>query len=482
LSSTSRTKSEIEAKAKIITPITNSNSISNSKSNINIIINSSTPRNRNNNNFIPTPKSIKLEKYIETVASGNSVTAYDYERRLSYFAFFVDRKYNLSLDELVAKIRNDNDDSDDSSDDANSIDVYELLSSYVTYMQNRKEGNVPSPISLKYWVSTVRNFLEYWDIEISQRKLKLKVRMPRVIRQSKEALTKEDIVNILNACSDIKLKTYCMFLAATGCRASEALSIRLCDIEFDSSPAKAFIRGEYTKTRTDRYVLLTSELVDQLNKWLEFKYRRRRVWHLNKEGKSTTEIRSPDRTKRTNDLVFSTSITKQISEQSIEYIYSTLVTAFQKTLDRMGGIYASYEDVSINNTYSRHRLTLHSFRRWVKSVISDLGYSDFSEWFIGHAGSTYYRKSENERAELFRKVESYLTYLDYATFERKGADIQSKVDMLERENALLRQHDTTQEIKNKEIVALVSDQITELNKKVDRLEQENLKLRKESTT
>jgi len=154
-----------------------------------------------------------------------------------------------------------------------------------------------------------------------------------------------------------------MFLAATGCRSSEALSIRLCDIEFNSSPAKAFIRGEYTKTRTDRYVLLTSELVDQLNKWLDFKYRRRRVWHLNREGKSTTEIRSPDRTKRTNDLVFSTSITKQISEHSIEYIYSTLVTAFQKTLDRMGGIYASYEDASINNTYRRHRLTLHSFRR-----------------------------------------------------------------------------------------------------------------------
>ena len=48
-----------------------------------------------------------------------------------------------------------------------------------------------------------------------------------------QALTKEDIINILNACSDIRLKTYVMLLAATGMRASEALSIRLadCDVE-----------------------------------------------------------------------------------------------------------------------------------------------------------------------------------------------------------------------------------------------------------
>jgi integrase len=157
--------------------------------------------------------------------------------------------------------------------------------------------------------------LESFDVEISPRKFKLKVRMPRVIRQSKEALIKEGIVNILNACSEIKLKTYCMFLAATGCRASEALSIRLCDLDFSdtpSTPAKVFIRGEFTKTKTDRYVFLTRELVEQLNKWLDFKYRTRRVSYIDKKtGKSVTETRSPDRTKRINDLVFASSITKE---------------------------------------------------------------------------------------------------------------------------------------------------------------------------
>jgi integrase len=77
-------------------------------------------------------------------------------------------------------------------------------------------------------------------------------------------LSKEDIIDILNACSDIRLKSYILLLAATGMRATEALSIRIKDLDLKSSPAKLFVRGEYTKTRTDRIVFLT-EVTHQLN-------------------------------------------------------------------------------------------------------------------------------------------------------------------------------------------------------------------------
>jgi hypothetical protein len=60
-----------------------------------------------------------------------------------------------------------------------------------------------------------------------------------------------------------------------------------------------------------------------------------------------------------------------------------------------------------------------------------LGYSDFSEYFIGHNGSTYWRKKESEKAELFKKIEPYLTFLNIHQLERQGADIQSKVEELE---------------------------------------------------
>ena len=51
-----------------------------------------------------------------------------------------------------------------------------------------------------------------------------------------------------------------MLLAATGMRAGEALSIRIKDLDFDSNPSKLFVRGEYTKTRTDRIIFLTDEV------------------------------------------------------------------------------------------------------------------------------------------------------------------------------------------------------------------------------
>jgi integrase len=357
---------------------------------------------------------------------------------MASFASFVNQKYNLSLDEVVKQLQ------------SGKIDIYDLLSSYVAFIQ--KKDNVLSPLSIKALVSA--------------RKLKLKVRMPRAVRQFKEALTKEDIVNILNACSDIKLKTYCMFLAATGCRAAEAASTRLRDFDFNCDPPKVFIRGEYTKTRADRDVFLTKELVDQIGRWLNFKYRIRRVCIFDKKrGKWVLETRSPDRTKRMNDLVFSSSTTKDHRRISVKYLYNTLVASFEKTLDRMGGVYAQYEDTPENNSYHRHLFSLHTFRRWAKSTISDLGYSDFSEYYIGHAGSTYYRKSEKEKANLFRKIESSLTFLDFLSLERKGADVQSKIEVLEQENFTLRQRDSV----NADAIQNLSDQLIKVMAEVQEL-------------
>ncbi len=94
-----------------------------------------------------------------------------------------------------------------------------------------------------------------------------------------------------------------MLLAATGMRAGEALSIRVKDLDFDSNPSKLSIRGEYTKTRTDRTIFLTDEGAHQLKSWLDYKYRTRRVCYKDKQdGKTISVYRSP--TMINTDLVF----------------------------------------------------------------------------------------------------------------------------------------------------------------------------------
>jgi len=119
-----------------------------------------------------------------------------------------------------------------------------------------------------------------------------------------------------------------------------------------------------------------------------------------------------------------------------------------------------------DNNERRRQITLHSFRRFVKSTISDLGYSDYSEWFIGHSGSTYYRKKDSDKIEIFRKIEPYLTFLNVYQLERQGADIQTKIEELEFVNQSLRERDKTKD----DSISMLADQILTLTERLKMLE------------
>jgi integrase len=392
-----------------------------------------------------------LDKYIRNVRAMSKSTAYEYYLRLHNFEGFVSKEYGLTIDRILKKITD------------GSEDPYDILSNYIVYLQ---ETYSISSVTLKQRVVTAKNFFEYSDIDISPRKFKLKVRLPKVVKQYKEALGKQDIIEILNVCSEIRLKTYVMLLAATGMRALEALSVRICDVEFEADPVKIFVRGEYTKTKTDRFVYLTNEAANQLKNWLQYKYRTRRVCHRDVKNDSTiTEFRTP--AKNNTDLIFSV-----YGSENPEWIYNNLNTEFGKTMDRDGKGYTSNKETKSNSRskgrYRHRQITFHSFRRHVKTTISDLGYQDYSEWFISHSASTYWRKKESEKAEIFKKIEPYLTYLDYPTLERKGADVQAKVEYLEQENQTLRHSDQLKE----DALAALSDQVMKLMVEVQELKRQ----------
>ncbi|MPZ05722.1 MAG: tyrosine-type recombinase/integrase [Nitrososphaeraceae archaeon] len=352
-------------------------------------------------------------KYINNVKSMSNSTAQEYKNRLHDFAKFVYKTYQCNIDNLIHKILNY-----DNQNKETNLNPYDVLSSYAAYLT----GTI-APITIKQRVVTAKNFFEYCDIEVSVRKFKFKVKLPRAVQKEKKALSKSDVTDILNTCSNVRLKTYVMLLAATGMRASEVISVRICDLDLDSIPPKLYVRGEYTKTRSDRTVLLTQEIAKQLRNWLEYKFRKRRVsFYDKKAGKSTSEYRTPP--KIDNDLVFSMNASSQgYLSVSIRSMYVELASIFGNTLDRMG---RGQREESVGAQH--RRITLHSFRRYVYSTISDLGYSDYANFFIGHSGSTYYRKSEKEKIEIFKKIEPYLTFLDYGELERKGADIISQLE------------------------------------------------------
>jgi hypothetical protein len=59
----------------------------------------------------------------------------------------------------------------------------------------------------------------------------------------------------------------------------------------------------------------------------------------------------------------------------------------------------------------RRKITLHSFRRFCKSVISNQVNQDYSEWFLGHSKSPYYTIKESERKGIYAaKCMKYLKF------------------------------------------------------------------------
>ena len=143
-----------------------------------------------------------VRDYFENLNIMNKSTAEQYLSRLNIFSAFLDKEYNgLTIDNIVNKIKD------------GTIDPYSILSRYSAYLKN---CNI-STITIKQRVVTVKNFFEYCDIDVSPRKFKIKVRLPKAVKKNKEAISKEDVIDILNQCSDIRLKTYVMLLQQLEC-------------------------------------------------------------------------------------------------------------------------------------------------------------------------------------------------------------------------------------------------------------------------
>jgi hypothetical protein len=82
----------------------------------------------------------------------------------------------LTVDEIATKVRK------------GSEDPYTIIRNYAAFLQ---QFNNISNSTLKYRIVTLKNFLELYDVDISPRKFKLKVKLPKVVRKTKEALSKE---------------------------------------------------------------------------------------------------------------------------------------------------------------------------------------------------------------------------------------------------------------------------------------------------
>jgi hypothetical protein len=302
--------------------------------------------------------------------------------------------------------------------------------------ENKLTANV-----IRARVKTVRKFFRFNKISIPVEDFNELVPLPRKEQPTKKGIDKTDVARYLNACKSIQLKTALHVIATNGPRPIEPCAVRECDVNLDSDPATITYRAEYSKMRVARTRPLTREAANQLRLWDTFKYRTRWTTIIEENGNYVRKFAAPKRNPH-NLLLSMPHLNGR--KATPEGLYDHFSEAFAELVDTVDGDDNSGDGGSGigrngRRVGERRKVTLKTFRDFVKSTISDMGYSDFSEWMIGHAGSTYYQKSEKERMEVFRKLEPYLTYLDVASLEAKGADVESKTQQVMAENLSLKQ-------------------------------------------
>jgi integrase len=326
------------------------------------------------------------------------------------------------------------------------IDVYSLLNEFIQHLFKLNGERKLSQSSINNYLASVRSYLQNYDIEISTWKFKHKVRIPKTPLGEEQPIDASDIRKILKATNNRRLKAYLLVLASSGLRATEAITLRIKDFDFESIPTRIHVRSEFSKTRVERFVYISNEATEAVKQWIDFKYRKR-------DYESELRVKSPD------DVVF--TIKKQLIRPG--GVYVKIFVEFNRILKTVG-----LEERK--DGMKRRKITLHSFRRFVYTMISDQVGKNYAEHWLGHATSEYHVKKEDQKRELyFTKCMKYLTFLDFEQLETTGKNIELKLEEKDRELAYLRH--TGRE--NKELMTEMSDRLIKLTQQVEELQRKS---------
>jgi integrase len=344
----------------------------------------------------------KVAEFLRAAARNSERTGNTYSFALKHFSKFLDDRYGYptTIGNITIKIKE-------------GLDVYVLLDSFVSYLMSlpKKLTNT----SIISYVGAIRSYLQHYDVEIIPYKLKHRVHMPKEYHEEKQAIDRQDIREMLKACTNRRLKAYLYVLGSGGMRANEALALRIQDVNLSESPTKVHIRKE-NKTKRPRDIFISDEATRELRKWIDYKYSRRR------EGtKMVTHEKSDDHLIFTLEFNDSTKSTM---------LYSKINEAFHQVLKSVG-----QDEIKEDSHSYRRKITLNSFRRFVRTTLSDQVSSDYAEWFIGHAKSSYWTKKPEEKKQIYvDKCMKSLTFLDFSGLETRTKNIETQVQILTEAN------------------------------------------------
>jgi len=331
------------------------------------------------------------------------------------FRIFLKEKYNCNEVQLAFRIQN------------KEFDVYEILSEYVIFLDKKSI----KPKTIRLWLTIVKGYYTYMGIDVFAEKCKQRVKLPKIKRLKKEALTKEILIKLLHNL-DPKLQSAVLVALSSGLRVGEITGLTLPDIEFNAEPVKINVRAETSKSGEDRETYISKEASEALRDYLQRFF----DWREDSPNKKLQSLRIFGRTNRirTGDDSRLPTPEEQLSESII--LQKALIRAIRKVpeLNKLG-------------RNGRRVIHFHAFREFFYTAVSNVSGSDYAHALLGHHEylDTYYTLSKKEQVRLYKNAEPHVTISDYTKIEKSLEHMQNKqTDILEKYDAFeryLRQKD-----------------------------------------
>ena len=139
------------------------------------------------------------------------------------------------------------------------VEIEELRNFLLKYLREERKL---SERSVNYYNSVIRFMYEVTMDKIINKK---QLPMYRKRRKMKDVLTKEELSAFFNACDNYMYKTIFMLIYGSGLRISEAVNLKIEDI--DSRKMRIFVRAG--KGGKDRYTVLPQTSLEMLRKYYQ---------------------------------------------------------------------------------------------------------------------------------------------------------------------------------------------------------------------
>jgi len=353
-----------------------------------------------------------LDKSLEDYLASVFILSHSYSTVSSYrlaitnkhktgFREFLVQKYSIDEFELIKKVNDE------------SLDIYKILNEYVVFL----DSNGYKPKSITSRMPAVKGYLRNLGLRFNSEDYKQMVRIPRVIRQREEPVTKE-LITKLQRNLPPKLQTVVLVLSSSGMRLGELVQLELDDIDFETNPTTIRLRAETTKTRTERQTFLTTEATNSLKEYLLRNFQ----WIENTDNLHLKDLKIFGRTSEIKNLKRK-SDPKQPSHLHAE---SLLHNSLRYFLEKNPGL-------DSKNRNGRKVIHFHAFRKFFRTTVRNVCGRDFAEELMGHGFymDTYYQLSTEKRQKMYLEAEPHLTISDFNEVEKNLKTLSMKYAELE---------------------------------------------------